>query len=113
MALIDFDTAKLHLRADDSDAEDTTIAIYLGAAERDAANYLGRKIYATQEELDAALVLDPTDTGIVLNETITAAILLTLGHLFENRASVDTVQKQELPLGVKSLLQHDRIGLGV
>ena len=42
-----------------------------------------------------------------------AAVLLTVGHLYENRSSVDTVQKQELPLGLVSLLQPYRINIGM
>jgi len=51
--------------------------------------------------------------GVVINDAIKAAILLNLGHLYVNREGVDTVQKQELPLGIQSLLQPYRIGIGM
>ena len=40
---------------------------------------------------------------------VRAAMLLTIAHLFENRASVGDRQAYELPLGVKALLDTDRI----
>ncbi|SIQ99977.1 head-tail connector protein [Pseudacidovorax sp. RU35E] len=50
--------------------------------------------------------------GIVLNDSIRAAVLLTLGHLFEHREDV-AAALQELPKGARSLLWPYRIGLGV
>ena len=49
-----------------------------------------------------------------LPEPIRAAMLLTLGHLYENReGSVVGVSVNALPLGVASLLQPYRVRLGV
>lgn len=52
--------------------------------------------------------------GIVINEAITAAMLLTIGHLYTNRedAVVGTIAA-ELPLGSRFLLQPYRTGMGV
>jgi uncharacterized phiE125 gp8 family phage protein len=44
---------------------------------------------------------------------VTQAMLLTIGHLYEHRESVDFNNLQELPLGVTHLLQPYRIGLGL
>lgn len=47
--------------------------------------------------------------GIPLNASLKAAILLTLGHLFQSRASVVVgPTPHELPLGVKELLRPYR-----
>lgn len=47
--------------------------------------------------------------GIVANPSITAAVRLTLGHLYANRESVVLgAQVSELPLGVTSLLRPYR-----
>lgn len=105
MTIITLETAKLHLKVDTTD-DDTMIAIYLGAAERAAMDYCNRTIYGAEgvgSDLD----------GVVINDAIKAAILLNLGHLYVNREGVDTVQKQELPLGIQSLLQPYRIGIGM
>lgn len=105
MTIITLEVAKLHLKVDTTD-DDTMIEIYLGAAERAAMNYCNRTIYGAEgmgSDLD----------GVVINDAIKAAILLNLGHLYVNREGVDTVQKQELPLGIQSLLQPYRIGIGM
>ena len=105
MTIITLETAKLHLKVDTTD-DDTMIEIYLGAAERAAMDYCNRTIYGAEgvgSDLD----------GVVINDAIKAAILLNLGHLYVNREGVDTVQKQELPLGIRSLLQPYRIGIGM
>lgn len=105
MTIITLEVAKLHLKVDTTD-DDTMIAIYLGAAERAAMDYCNRTIYGAEgmgSDLD----------GVVINDAIKAAILLNLGHLYVNREGVDTVQKQELPLGIQSLLQPYRIGIGM
>ena len=105
MTIITLEVAKLHLKVDTTD-DDTMIEIYLGAAERAAMDYCNRTIYGAEgvgSDLD----------GVVINDAIKAAILLNLGHLCVNREGVDTVQKQELPLGIQSLLQPYRIGIGM
>ena len=105
MTIITLEVAKLHLKVDTTD-DDTMIEIYLGAAERAAMDYCNRTIYGADgvgSDLD----------GVVINDAIKAAILLNLGHLYVNREGVDTVQKQELPLGIQSLLQPYRIGIGM
>lgn len=38
-----------------------------------------------------------------------AAMLLTLGHLYENRSAVETLKFEELPMGVAALLEQSRI----
>lgn len=44
---------------------------------------------------------------------VKAAIKLMLGHLYANREATTDAAVQELPLGVSSLLQPFRVGLGV
>ena len=57
--LIDLPTAKLHLRVDGSD-EDVILALYIGAAEQSAMEFLNRKVYADQDALMAAIAAAPT-----------------------------------------------------
>lgn len=56
---------------------------------------------------------DETYAGIVINAQIEAAILLTLGHLFENRQDVQQGTVQQLPIGATQLIFPFRVGLGV
>lgn len=52
--------------------------------------------------------------GMVIDDLIKAAILLTLGHLHENREEVITgTIATTLPTGARALLQPYRVGLGV
>lgn len=158
MPVVDLPLAKSHLRLA-SDYPDEQVAVYLGAAVRAAAEFLNRRIFADQAELDAgragitaALIaageayqaaLDAVDSiddqvarcaaqldarrvydqaqvsavetqrGIVVNDQIKAAILLLLGHLFENRQEVQQGIVAQLPVGAHSLLFPFRVGLGV
>ena len=108
MSILTLATAKSHLRVD-TDDDNTLIQLYLDAAEKAAMAHCNRTFYVNEAAQGA-----DTD-GLVLGDepAVQAAILLTLGHLYENRSSVDTVQKQELPLGVASLLQPHRINIGM
>ncbi|MNY00838.1 Phage gp6-like head-tail connector protein [compost metagenome] len=62
---------------------------------------------------DAQTAASETYAGIVINPQIEAAILLTLGHLFENRQDVQQGAVQQLPIGATQLLFPFRVGLGV
>lgn len=46
-------------------------------------------------------------------KAIIQAMLLTIGHLYENRQSVVGTQRYELPMGVQSLLTPYRIDMGM
>lgn len=68
------------------------------------------------EESYAAVQVDVLRTyrGIVINDEIKAAVLLTVGHLYANREDVVTgVTVTELPTGAKSLLREHRISPGL
>lgn len=62
---------------------------------------------------DAQTAAEETYAGIVINAQIEAAILLTLGHLFENRQDVQQGAVQPMPIGATQLLFPFRVGLGV
>lgn len=112
MSLIDIETAKLHLRAQDGE-EDQLIALYLAAAEASAIEFLNRNVYATPAKM-AEAAEPPEARPMVINAAIQAAVLLILGHLYSNREnSLVGVSAQELPMGAHSLLWPYRVGLGV
>lgn len=103
--LLTLATVKLHLRVDHSD-EDTLITLYTNAAEASAAEYLNRTIYADSTAMGA-------DTaGIVINDAIKSAILLHIGHLYENRENT-VLSGQEMHMGAKWLLNPYRTLMGV
>jgi hypothetical protein len=158
VSIISLATAKAHLRLE-SDYPDSQVLPKLEAAERMAAEFLNRRIYAADTDLTAAVSAVPAAlvaagtayqtalaageaiddevarcaaqgyaqrvyreaqaaageiyAGIVINPQIEAAILLTLGHLFENRQDVQQGAIQQLPIGAQQLLFPFRVGLGV
>lgn len=69
--------------------------------------------YALRVYRDAQTAACETYAGIVINPQLEAAMLLTLGHLFENRQDVQQGAVQQLPIGATQLLFPFRVGLGV
>lgn len=113
--LLDLAIAKLHLRVDCAD-DDLLIALYIGAAYDQAQQYLGRNIYADQESMAAAILAGTAgDTPpMVCNDSVLAAMLLTLGHLYANREDVITgASPAAMPMGSRALLAPYRRGMGV
>lgn len=108
--LVPFDQAIAHLRVD-AGGDDGLVALYLGAAEQSATDYLNRQVFADQASLDAAVVAATAGANpMVVNFAVQAAILLTLGHLYANREDVVTgASVAQLPLGARSLLRPHRI----
>ncbi|PVY81061.1 gp6-like head-tail connector protein [Cupriavidus alkaliphilus] len=114
MSLVALDMAKSHLRVTWA-SEDQLIGLYLAAAEGAAASFLNRQIYATQADMDAAVLAGTAgDDPMVANMQIQAAILLILGHLYSNRENtVVGATVAELPQGAHDMLWPHRVGLGV
>lgn len=114
MQLITIDQARQHCRADSAD--DPMLELYGGAAEGAAQQFLNRRVFPDSGSMAAAVLagtagIDP----ILVNDSIRAAILLMLGHLYRTREDVQggdgaTIQ---VPMGAHSLLWPYRIGLGV
>jgi len=114
MALITLNQACAHLRIDGvADADD--LALKISAAEILAAEYLGRSVYASQQELNAAVLAGAaSEAPMVCNDLVRAAVLLILGHLYANREDVITgAPASEIPMGSRQLLAPYRHGLGV
>ena len=114
--IISIEMALAHLHEDPGVA-DGLIALYVSASVQSASDYLGRKIYATNDDMTAA-VLDGTagDDPIVINDAVRAAILLILGKLYAFREDVvvgTSSSVMELPSGSKQLLFPYRTGIGV
>ncbi len=119
MMLVPVDVAMRHckLELDDTDlqAELPLFSLYLGAAEQSAIDYLNRFVFATQEEMDAAVATGTAGRNpMLVNDAIRAAILLTVGHLYANREDVIVgVAAEEIPIGARHLLRPHRLTNGV
>lgn len=104
MPLVDLTTAKAHLRVYHTD-DDDSIALYVAAAESIVTEYVDRAVFAVGETL-------PEDDPHAMNVTpaITAAILLLVGGLYENReADPDATGNAVLPKAVRALLAPWRV----
>lgn len=109
MALLDIDTVKAHLRAFHND-EDATIAIYQAAAENIVTEHLDRKVLASGSTLPAPTDPDYDVYTMLITPAITAAILLLVGELFDNRdADPESKGDAVLPRSVRSLLAPWRV----
>ena len=94
----DFDTAMLDLVAA-REERDTAIQ----ASTEDCVTKLLIERYISQRS-----AIQQRANGIVVNQAIKAAILLTLGHLYRNRQDVITGQNAgatKLPVGAERILQ--------
>ena len=113
MQLITIEQARQHCRADSAD--DAMLEIYGGAAEEAAQDFMNRRVFPDAASM-AAAVLDGTAgcDPMMVTDSIRAAVLLTLGHLYANRESVITgTIVSEMKDGPRSLLWPYRVGLGV
>lgn len=114
MELITIEQARAHCRTDSDD--DTTLELYGSASEGAAQQFLNRRVFPDADSM-AAAVLDGTGgiDPILVNDSIRAAVLLMLGHLYRTREDVQGSDgaTMQVPMGAHSLLWPYRIGLGV
>lgn len=113
MPLVSLEEARFHLRAElDYPAEQ--IALYIEAAEQAAQDFLNRRVFADQGELDAAVLAETAgELPMVVNPAIKVAILLITAHLHANRENSSPTKLELIPMGAHSFLWPSRIGLGV
>ncbi|QKC99184.1 head-tail connector protein [Mesorhizobium sp. NZP2298] len=104
MSLLDIDLVKKHLRLDFLD-DDDTIAAYQAAAETIVTEYVDREVYAEGGEPSG-----DDGTAIEVTPAITAAVLLLVGDLYENReADPESKGDAVLPRAVRALLAPYRV----
>lgn len=107
--LLDLATVKAQLRVTDS-AEDALIGNYAEGAESYVLGILDRSVFATQDEVDAAILAGDT-TAMLLNPRITNAILLAATDFYTYRDS--GAQTDALSDRIARLVFVDRSGLGL
>lgn len=109
MPILTTEQAVEHCRAD-PEADAVMVELYLGAAIDAAQDYLGRKVYADQAELDAAVAAGTAgELPMVATYSVKAAMLLICGHLFANREDVVLgAQSFAMPNGSRDLLRPHR-----
>lgn len=114
MPILDLTLVKSHLRVTWA-FEDQLISLYQAAAEGAAASFLNRRVFKDEDELLAAVAAGTAgEDPMIANAEIQAAVLLTVGHLYENRENtVVGLSAVELPHGAREFLQPYRVGLGV
>lgn len=114
MPILALDMVKSHLRVTWAD-EDQLIGIYHAAAEGAAVSFLNRKVFRDDASMaDAVEAGTAGDDPMVANAEFHAAVLLTAGHLYNNREDVVVgAAVAELPQGARDFLQPYRVGLGV
>lgn len=102
MPLLDIELVKKHLRVDWTD-DDEAIAAYQAAAEGIVVEYIDRPVYVAG---DSPV---PDDAfAIELKPAITAAILLLVGDMYDNREAGNE-QGALLPRSVRALLAPYRV----
>lgn len=109
------DAAKSGLDAKMQEArEANALALAAADAEEDHGIRCRKLDHARKALADAYEQVDSVGYGIVINDAITSACLLKLGHLFANREEVITDgTAAELPLASRSLLMPYRCRMGV
>jgi len=119
MGIISLDHARLQCRVDGA-YDDLFLTDLVDSAQEHVQDILNRKIYATQADLDAA-VLAGTSTlnpiyptpPIVITPTIRRAMLMLVAHWYDVREAVAPGTSSEVPYSVSNLLWSKRIGVGV
>ncbi len=97
------DECKVQCRIDGDDLGDKQLLeIYIGAARRKAESYTNRQLY------DDVLPANDPD-GLVIKDDVKLALMLLVGHWYENREPVNIGNiVSALPFGFESLLEPYR-----
>ena len=110
--MLELDIIKQHVRLEpDVTDDDTLLETYATAAQRLIEHHTARTLYATAGEIptDTETGEITDDSALVLDDDITTAMLLIIGHWYENRESVVVGSTaSELPMAVDALISPHR-----
>lgn len=102
--LLNLPEVRLHLNLGSDEESDTLLSNLILASESYTQEYCARKFY----EPDATIPETDT-TGITLPDCVKQAMLLLIGHFFENRESTTPLNIKVLPFGFEQLAGIKRI----
>ncbi len=103
MQFLTLEQIKNQLRIEPEDIEEDQELMFFGSvAEAAVKNHLNRNLYVDQ-------VPDDDSTGLVVTDSITMAMLLMVGQLYENREATSERTIKEVPLAYSYLLNSYRI----
>lgn len=109
--MLELDIIKQHVRLEpDFEDDDTLLDTYSNAARRMVENHTGRTLYATATEIPKDSEGNVTDeNALVLDDDITTAMLLLIGHWYANREAVALgAIATDLPMAVEALIKPYR-----
>jgi uncharacterized phage protein (predicted DNA packaging) len=108
--MLELDIIKQHVRLEPDETEDDALLdTYATAAARLVESHTGRTLYATTSAVPKDGSGNVTDLhALVLDDDISTAMLLLIGHWYANRESVVQGTTSELPMGVKALIEPYR-----
>ncbi|HCM2949795.1 head-tail connector protein [Klebsiella pneumoniae] len=84
----------------DDTTEDEVLTLYYGAARRKAESFINRHLYEEVPETDP--------DGLVIADDILLALMLLVGHWYENREESSDAAKTSIPFGFTSLIEPYR-----
>nr|WP_113869635.1 head-tail connector protein [Brenneria salicis]NMN90973.1 gp6-like head-tail connector protein [Brenneria salicis ATCC 15712 = DSM 30166]RBP57332.1 gp6-like head-tail connector protein [Brenneria salicis ATCC 15712 = DSM 30166]RLM28535.1 hypothetical protein BHG07_17250 [Brenneria salicis ATCC 15712 = DSM 30166] len=104
--MLDIDLVKQHCRVESGNDEDTLLNAYISAAVRYVETYTRRKLYENEEADGYA----EDEDHLLPTADVQVAMLLLIGHWYENRESVNIGNiTSAIPFATESLLQPYRI----
>ena len=105
--MLELEVVKKHCRIEpDFTDDDSLLTLYIGAASRYVETWTRRKMY--ESETSEGYADDPD--SILPGDDVKAAMLLLIGHWYENRETVSLGQAAtDIPFTVESLLQPYKI----
>ena len=83
------------------DSDDLLLSAYAAAAVSKAENFLNRTLYE-------GTVPESDPDGLLIEADIKLALMLVVGHWFENREETSDAQKVSIPFGFNALLEPYR-----
>ncbi|EFA4879816.1 phage gp6-like head-tail connector protein [Escherichia coli] len=101
IAVVEKLRAQCRIDADDV-TDDELLTLYFRAACRKAENFINRKLY------EEAVPEDDPD-GLLIADDILLALMLLVGHWYENRENSSDVSKTTIPFGFSVLLEPYRL----
>jgi hypothetical protein len=105
--MLELDIIKVHCRIEpDFIDDDALLDTYANAARRLVETHTGRTLYATLAEVPKDGEGNVADEHyLLLDDAVTTAMLLLIGHWYENReAAVIGATATDLPLAVDALI---------